>query len=186
MLEPTAPPPSYHIRSADLPLSAFEHRLHHVDRANHRYQISLGDSTGLTKTATSTTLHWHSYDDEWMYVLVADAGATLLVWEPSVSGSGSESGGVRKEEVVSREEPLKAGDFLGFKAGVVRAHALRAGTSEMVYLVGGSRVPLEVSHFPSAGVRQVTDSEGNGGSWKAKDEDVWVSGKTAPKGVERG
>ncbi|KAI0747236.1 hypothetical protein C8Q80DRAFT_1080656, partial [Daedaleopsis nitida] len=122
-----------------------------------RYQISLGDSTGLTKTgvhlcrlpagATSTTMHWHSHDDEWMYVLEADAGATLLVWEPSGSGAGSGSGGAQKEEVVPREEPVKAGDFLGFKAGVVRAHALRAGTSEMVYLVGGSRVPLEVSHY---------------------------------------
>ncbi|KAI0703313.1 hypothetical protein C8Q76DRAFT_586464, partial [Earliella scabrosa] len=118
---------------------------HPVVSANHRYQVSLGDSTGLSKTAvhycrlpagaTSTTLHWHSHDDEWMYILDAGEGAVMLIWE---GGEG---------EIVPREEAIKTGDFFGFKAGVERAHAFRAGTTEMVYILGGSREPLDVTHY---------------------------------------
>nr|VWO97397.1 Mannitol dehydrogenase [Ganoderma boninense] len=71
----------YLVRTASLPLSALEHRAHPIDAANIRHQVSLGDNTGLTRLgvhycrlaagATSTTLHWHSHEDEWFYVLQA-------------------------------------------------------------------------------------------------------------------
>ena len=184
--------PPYLIHTAALPLSALEHRPHPLDSANHRYQVSLGDSTGLTKLgvhycrlpagATSTTLHWHSHEDEWFYVLQAGEDARLLVWEPAEVSDSGEGGEIRagSGEVVPREERVQAGDFVGFKAGVRRAHAFRAGAGEMVYLMGGSREPLDVSYYPAIGKRQVTDAADLGaGSWTVEDREVRPSGRKA-------
>ncbi|TFK78532.1 hypothetical protein K466DRAFT_592775 [Polyporus arcularius HHB13444] len=40
--------PDYFVRTTDLPQDALEHRVHPVVGTNHRYQLSLGDKTGLT------------------------------------------------------------------------------------------------------------------------------------------
>ncbi|PIL26861.1 hypothetical protein GSI_11041 [Ganoderma sinense ZZ0214-1] len=191
--EPESKKPPYLVHTTQLPLSALEHRPHPIDGANFRYQVSLGDSTGLTRLgvhycrlpagATSTTLHWHSHEDEWFYVLQAGDGARLLVWEPDEhSSSGGRGGG---EEITPREERVQAGDFVGFKAGVRRAHAFRAGEEEeMVYLVGGSREPLDVSHYPTAGKRQVVDLTGpdlDVGSWTVEEKEVKPSGRRPPR-----
>ncbi len=193
---PSTSAPEYLIRTADLPLSAFDHRSHHVVTTNHRFQVSLGDSTGLTKTgvhfcrlpagATSTTLHWHGNDDEWMYILDAGEGSVLLIWEPPAvplpSSTATATSG--RANVVPREEALRSGDFLGFKAGVERAHALRAGAKEMVYLLGGSRVPLDVTHYPEAGKRMVAEPAPGEVSWTVEEQHVVkVSGRTAPRPV---
>ncbi|KAH9930431.1 uncharacterized protein BXZ73DRAFT_101806 [Epithele typhae] len=71
--------------------------------------LSLGDTVGLTRTgvhlcrlpagATSTTLHWHTHDDEW-----PDG------WEDKGKRERAQEG------VVPREEPVRTGDFVGFKA----------------------------------------------------------------------
>ncbi|KAI1784653.1 hypothetical protein LXA43DRAFT_1077303 [Ganoderma leucocontextum] len=190
--------PPYLVRTSSLPLSALEHRPHPIDDANYRYQVSLGDSTGLTRLgvhycrlpagATSTTLHWHSHEDEWFYVLQAGEDARLLVWEPNEpgeaeKGEGGETHG-RAQEVVPREERVRVGDFVGFKAGVRRAHGFKAGGEEMVYLVGGSREPLDVSYYPTAGRRQLIDSADlAGGNWTVEDKDVKPSGRKAPRPV---
>ncbi len=191
MTSSDAQKPPYLVRTSSLALSALEHRPHPIDGANYRYQVSLGDSTGLTKLgvhfcrlpagATSTTLHWHSHEDEWFYVVQAGEDARLLVWEPSdgEQGLGGEAG---VEEVVPREERVRVGDFVGFKAGVRRAHAFKAGGEEMVYLVGGSREALDVSYYPTAGRRQLIDSADlAGGNWAVEEKDVKPSGRKAPR-----
>ena len=43
------------------------------------------------------------------------SGAVLLVWDGPLDSEGGKS---KDGEVVPREEPLRTGDFLGFKAGV--------------------------------------------------------------------
>ena len=194
--ESTSALPPYRIRTAELPATALEHRAHHIVAANQRYQLSLGDSTGLTSTgvhlcrlaagATSTTLHYHAHDDEWVYVLDAGGdGAVLLVWEgdPSVGGgSGGEEGAI-----VPREEALRTGDFLGFKAGVPRAHALRAGPAgDVVYLLGGSRLPVDVCYYPAQGKRMVTESTAPGAvAWTVRDEDAKRTARKAYPTVGR-
>lgn len=170
--------PDYLVRTADLPPDALPHRIHPVVSTNHRYQLSLGDKTGLTKTAvhlcrlpagaTSTTLHWHMHDDEWFYILEAGSDAVLLVWE------GDNTSLKAGEAVVPREEGVKPGDFLGFKAGIPRAHAFRAGAKEMVYLIGGSREELDISRYPAEGKSRIT---GRDVEWTLEDKLVSISEK---------
>ncbi|KAI0366066.1 hypothetical protein BV20DRAFT_972257, partial [Pilatotrama ljubarskyi] len=161
----TSSRPSYLVRTTEVPTSSLRHLVHPMDSANHRYTVLLGDSTGMTKTgvhfcrlppgATSTTLHYHTNDDEWYYIIDAGEGATLILWEPAESPDIE--GQEKKAE--PREEEVKTGDFIGFKAGLENApaHALRAGSTEMVYLVGGSREKADNSVYPLLGSRLLID-----------------------------
>lgn len=183
----STPRPEYLVRTPDVPLTALRHLIHPMDASNHRYTLSLGDSTGLTKLgvhfcrlspgATSSTLHYHTNDEEWYYIIDAggdDSGAVLLVWEaPEGDRSDKEAG--TEGEGVPREEKLKTGDFMGFKAGDkgAHAHALRAGTKEVVYLVGGTRMPMDHSVYPLQETRVLTDrSQGGVQTWSVKDKDL--------------
>ncbi|KAL7283915.1 hypothetical protein ACG7TL_001187 [Trametes sanguinea] len=172
------PKPPYLVRTAELPASALDLRRHPMDSANLRYSLSLGDTTGLTRTgvhfcrlppgATSTTLHHHTHDDEWYYILDAGERAVLVLYEPPAEpGAGAKQ--------APREEEIKSGDFIGFKAGAkhARAHALRAGSKEVVYLVGGSREPLDMSVYPLMEKRLVVDRSGGGiQTWAVDDKNV--------------
>ncbi len=95
-----------------------------------RKRLRLGDAAGLTQFGVnllrlppgvwSSQRHWHTAEDEFVYVL---EGEVVLV-----SGAG--------------EEVLRAGDCAGFKAGERDGHQLqnRAGV-EAVLLEIGSRNP---------------------------------------------
>ncbi|CDO72831.1 hypothetical protein BN946_scf185002.g16 [Trametes cinnabarina] len=181
---PTSKPP-YLIRTAELPPSALGLRPHTIDSTNYRYSLSLGDSTGLTKTgvhlcrlppgATSTTLHYHTHDDEWYYILDARDGAVLLLYEPLMDSAGTGEKEAPALKGTPREEEIKAGDFIGFKAGVknARAHALRAGSTEVVYLVGGSRESMDSSVYALMGKRIVVDrSEGDVQTWAVEEKHI--------------
>ena len=99
-------------------------------------------------------------------LLEAGEGGAVLVWEPSPEGAEDTSakGGVLKEVAV------KNGDFLAFRAGVERAHTLRAGSTEMVYLVGGSRWERDVCRYPLEGKKLLIECP-PGGSRKETLED---------------
>jgi uncharacterized cupin superfamily protein len=97
-----------------------------------RHRSRLGDAAGLTQFGVnrlrlppgcwSSQRHWHSAEDEFIYVL---AGEVVLV-----SNAG--------------EELLRAGDCAGFKAGVADAHQLQNRAAvEAVVLEIGSRRPAE-------------------------------------------
>jgi uncharacterized cupin superfamily protein len=99
-----------------------------VTRARQR----LADAAGLTQFgvnltrlvagAWSSQRHWHSDEDEFVYVL---EGELVLVTD-------------------SGEEPLKAGDCAGFKAGVPNGHHLQNRTAhDALFLEVGSRRPKE-------------------------------------------
>ncbi|KAI0824934.1 hypothetical protein BC628DRAFT_1537812 [Trametes gibbosa] len=180
----STPRPEYLVRTPDIPFESLLYLVHPADNANHRYTVSLGDSTGLTKLgvhfcrlppgATSSTLHYHTVDDEWYYIIDAggdDSGAVILLWEPSSGGDKDVEG----EPRVPREEKIKAGDFYGFKGGAqgAHAHALRAGKKEVVYLVGGTRVPMDHSVYPLQRRRIVTDrTQGELQSWAVEEENL--------------
>lgn len=174
------PKPNYVIHTADIPLSALAHRHHPIDNNNEWYTASLGDSTGLTNTAvhfcrltpgaTSTTLHWHSHEDEWMFIVDAGEGAVAIIWE------GSEGDG----EATQREETIRTGDFFGFKGGVQRAHAFRAGSKEMTYLVGGSSTRLDISYYPEHGKARVNDSQVGALCWAVEDKAVYKPSPRVP------
>jgi uncharacterized cupin superfamily protein len=95
-----------------------------------RKRLRLGDAAGLTQFGVnllrlppgvwSSQRHWHTAEDEFVYVL---EGEVVLV-----TGAG--------------EEVLRAGDCAGFKAGEADGHCLQNRTNaEVVLLEIGSRNP---------------------------------------------
>jgi uncharacterized cupin superfamily protein len=95
-----------------------------------RSRRRLGDAAGLTGFGVNLTRlqpgtwssqrHWHSAEDEFIYVL---EGEIILVTD-------------------SGEETLRAGDCAGFKAGVRDGHHLQNRTAQDVLLLEvGSRRP---------------------------------------------
>ena len=97
-----------------------------------RFRRRLGDAAGLTQFgvnlmrlppgAWSSQRHWHSSEDEFIYVL---QGELVMVTDAG-------------------EELLKGGDCAGFKAGIADGHHLQnRSTAEALYLEIGSRRPNE-------------------------------------------
>ena len=103
-------------------------------RERHR----LGDAAGLTQFGVnllrlapgswSSQRHWHSHEDEFVYVL---AGSVTLV---------SDDG----------EEELRAGDAAGFKAGESNGHSLqnRSGAVCVLLEVGSRNETDDVTTYP--------------------------------------
>jgi len=147
------------IHTRNLTSDDMPHRIHPVISSRHRYQLPVGDKTGITKTGVhfcrlpsgtiSTTLHWHSHEDEWFYIIDAAYDAALLVMD-------AEQG----NQTYGDEVKVVKGDFIGFPAGVKLAHALKSGSGDLVYLMGGSREPLDVSNYPEARRRRVISRDG--------------------------
>lgn len=97
-----------------------------------RVRRRLGDAAGLTHFGVNLThlppgtwsaqRHWHSAEDEFVYIL---EGELVLVTDAG-------------------EEVLRAGDCAGFKAGVADGHHfLNRSDREAVYLEVGARRPEE-------------------------------------------
>ena len=59
------------------------------------------------------------------------------------------------EDKMVKEIKVTKGDFMGFPAGRKLAHGLKSGSGDLVYIVGGSREPLDVSNYPEAQRRRV-------------------------------
>ncbi|EMD34629.1 hypothetical protein CERSUDRAFT_125217 [Gelatoporia subvermispora B] len=162
------------IRTTTYTTSRMLVRTHPLDQSKHRFrfQVPIGDNAGLTKTGvhfcrlppstTSTMLHWHSTEDEWFYIIEAGDDAALLLRE----GDEMEAG----KQTDTKEIRIQTGDFLGFAAGKESAHALRSGGAELVYLLGGSREPLDVCQYPELGRRMVLDRAG--GKWTVEEQAV--------------
>lgn len=106
-------------------------------RMGDRMKKKLGDAGGLTQfgvnlttlgpNAQSALRHWHTHEDEFVYVLKGEV--TL------VTNAG--------------EQPLHAGEFAAFKAGTEDAHHFvnRSGKTAR-YLEVGSRLDIDTAHYP--------------------------------------
>ena len=97
----------------------------------------VGDAAGLTQFgvnlvrlapgAWSSQRHWHSHEDEFVYVL---RGELVLVTDAG-------------------EETLRAGDCAGFRAGERDAHCLQNRTGEAAeFLVVGGRSDEDHGEYP--------------------------------------
>jgi uncharacterized cupin superfamily protein len=90
----------------------------------------------LPPGAWSTNRHWHRSNDE---VVIVISGELTLVTDEA-------------------EELLRAGDCVGFKAGVENAHHLQnRGTEPAVYYDIGGRDAFDVSTFPDIGLEARTN-----------------------------
>ena len=101
-----------------------------------RARIRLGDAAGLTQFgvnllrlppgAWSSQRHWHTHEDEFVYVL---SGEVVLV-----TGEG--------------EEILRAGEAAGFKANDPNGHCLQnRSAGEALVLEIGSRAASSIGHY---------------------------------------
>ncbi|HVS76144.1 MAG TPA: cupin domain-containing protein [Steroidobacteraceae bacterium] len=128
----------------------------HDEPCRQRKRLRLGDAAGLTQFGVnllrlapgvwSSQRHWHSAEDEFVYVL---AGEVVLV---------SDAG----------EEVLRAGDCAGFKAGERDGHQLqnRANTEAIVLEIGARNPDRDAVDYPdidltiTAGTRKFTHKDG--------------------------
>lgn len=116
-----------------------------------RSWLRLGDAAGLSQFgvnlvqlepgAWSSQRHWHSHEDEFVYVL---SGELVLVTDEG-------------------EDLLQAGDSAGFKAGVKNGHCLQNRTAQVSrFLVVGSRSDEDRGEYPDIDMAFKSESDGGG------------------------
>jgi len=121
-----------------------------------RQKRALGDAAGLTKIGVNhTTLapgkfssmrHWHTHEDELIYVL---SGEVVLVTDTG-------------------EERLRAGQCAGFPAGLENGHHLvNRGAEPAVYLEISNRDAGDSAHYPDVDLRW--NAPGSRGQYTHKD-----------------
>lgn len=85
----------------------------------------------------SFAYHSHQREEEWIYIL---------------SGRGV-------AEIDGQEHEVGPGDFMGFPAPSVAHHLRNPFAEELVYLMGGESLDVEVAEFPRLGKRMVRCGE---------------------------
>ncbi len=109
-----------------------------------RHTVSLSDLAGLTKCGlhlvrvepgdATTEHHYHEESDEFIYVL---SGELTLRYS-------------------DENYKLKAGDFVGFPAHGAAHSMFNNSAADAVYLMGGSRPPIDICNYPDIGRRMYT------------------------------
>jgi uncharacterized cupin superfamily protein len=118
-----------------------------------RRRVKLGDAAGLTQFgvnfctlppgAWSSQRHWHSSEEELIYVV---SGEVVLVTDEG-------------------EEVLRAGDAAGFKAGDQNGHTFQNRSEvDVVLLEMGSRIPGDVATYSDIDMKTIP-----GGGYAHKD-----------------
>ena len=118
----------------------------------------LGDAAGLTQFGVnvvtlrpgvwSSQRHWHSHEDEFVYLL---EGELVLVTEAG-------------------EETLGPGDSAGFKAGVPDGHCLQNRSDrDAKFLCVGSRVAEDYGEYPDIDLKFTAGRYSGGGGFVRKD-----------------
>lgn len=125
-----------------------------------REWLRLGDAAGLTQFGVnlvtlkpgvwSSQRHWHSHEDEFVYVL---EGELVLV---------SDAG----------EEMLRPGDSAGFPAGARDGHCLQnRSRSDARFLVVGSRSDADHGEYPDLDLKFLPGRYSGGGGYVRKNGD---------------
>jgi uncharacterized cupin superfamily protein len=126
-----------------------------------RVKQALGDAAGLTQFGVnllrldpgvwSAQRHWHTREDEFIYVL---EGAVNLITDAG-------------------EETLHAGDAAGFRAGEEDGHHLvNKSDAPALVLEVGTRTSNDVAHYPEADL--VAVSKEDGFSYTRKDGSLYT------------
>jgi uncharacterized cupin superfamily protein len=124
-----------------------------------RSWLKLGDAAGLTQFGVnlvrlppgtwSSQRHWHSHEDEFVYVL---SGELVLITDAG-------------------EELLRAGDSAGFKGGSRDGHCLQnRSTRDAEMLVVGSRHPDDFGEYPDIDLKFSAGRYAGRGGYQHKDD----------------
>lgn len=81
--------------------------------------------------------HLHHREEEWVYI---------------ISGRG-------KADIDGCEYEVGAGDFMGFPTPSVAHHLRNPYTEDLVYLMGGENLEVEIADFPTVGKRMLRRGE---------------------------
>ena len=101
--------------------------------------IKNGRCVRLTQGRRSSVFHFHHHDEEWIYVL---------------SGRGI-------AEIGEERLDVGAGDFMGFVAGSLPHNLFNPNAEDLVYLVGGNRLPYDVCDYPRIRMRRYRTNGAN-------------------------
>lgn len=106
-------------------------------------ETQLGRTVGLKHTGVnfvrvppgkeSFIYHSHYREEEWIYIL---------------SGCGA-------AEIDGKEFEVGSGDFMGFPTPSVAHHLRNTGNEDLVYLMGGENLNVEIAEFPRLGKRML-------------------------------
>jgi uncharacterized cupin superfamily protein len=124
----------------------------------NRAWLRLGDVAGLTQFGVnlvtlapgtwSSQRHWHSHEDEFVYVL---EGEVVLVTDKGA-------------------EPLRAGESAGFQAGVADGHCLQnRSNAQAILLVVGSRQDADHGEYPDIDLKFTEGRYSGNGKYLHKD-----------------
>jgi len=141
-----------------------EFEFHHpLNPQSEVYLRSLSRATGLNRIGVtlarippgkeSFIYHAHSNEEEWIYIL---------------SGKGI-------AEIDDQAYEIAPGDFLGFGLPQAPHHLRNPFEADLVYLVGGEVVKVDIGTFPRQGKRAIRDGEN---AYIVEDEalgDFWSS-----------
>ncbi|WP_435949954.1 cupin domain-containing protein [Psychrobacter sp. DM8] len=129
-------PKDYILTKSDIGAIPETRHVHQFNENAIRHTVSLSDIVGLNTFGLhlvrvepgdeTTQHHYHEESDEFIYVLEGELSLRY----------GDES------------YPLSAGDFVGFPAHGA-AHSMRNDSdNDAVYLMGGSRPPIDITNYP--------------------------------------
>ena len=127
-------------------------------RMGDRSKKKLGDAAGLTRFGVnlvtlgpggqSALRHWHTLEDEFVYVL---EGELVLVTDAG-------------------EQVLRPGDSAGFPAGVKDGHCLQnRSAADASFLVVGSRDDADAGEYPDIDLQFLPGRYSGGGGYAHKD-----------------
>lgn len=135
---------AYVLTKADIDAIPETKHIHPFNEQAIRHTVSLSDIVGLTKFGlhlvrvkpgdATTEHHYHEESDEFIYVL---SGELTLRYS-------------------DENYQLKAGDFVGFPAHGAAHSMFNNSAADAVYLMGGSRPPIDICNYPDISRRMYT------------------------------
>ena len=163
-------------------------KTHFLNSNAKRVNKSLGDLTGLKNIGfhiieiepggyDSTELHVHYNEEECLYILQGEAIATIG-YNNDDEGSkeettndgrnetndGSSNTNTRSSSTSSATERrihVKAGDFIGYRAGGLPHKLTSTGSTTLKCIVVGQRLDMDIADYPSKNLRLYRSSGGD-------------------------
>ena len=139
--------PKHLVRTSALKAEDATRLRHPLNPKSEVHLHSLGDRVGMQRCQLklarlppgkeSFLPHAHALEEEFIYILEGEGRA--LIGEVEVA--------------------VGPGDYMGFPTDGVVHHLRNDGPADLVYLVGGERLAMDVSRFPTIGKRGVFDGK---------------------------